>query len=329
MMAQDNPADVVFPDGVIVIDKPAGPTSHDVVAVMRRVLLRSAGPRRGSFGGRPGRPKVGHTGTLDPLASGVLPLVLGKATRLAQFLSSADKEYEADIDLGVTTTTLDRGGEVVAREGRRPVSDLTAALVDEAVAAFRGTYLQEPPAYSAKKVAGDRAYDLARRNEPVRLQAVTVTASAIEVLEWHGSRLRVRLVCSAGYYVRSLAHGLGERLGTGAHLAALVRTRSGDFSREHAVGLDVVDRRPREAAARVIPLADLLPSLPAVTLTPEGASLAARGGFIGPAHVSGAGLAGLAPSGRVRLLHPDGHLVAIAQRSGEAAGFLHPGVVLE
>lgn len=302
-----------FTDGVIVIDKPAGPTSHDVVAVMRRAVR--------------GR-KVGHTGTLDPLASGVLPLVIGKATRLAQFLSSAEKEYEAEIELGVTTTTLDRGGDVVTRDRARTVSDVTLPMIEEAVAAFRGTYLQQPPVFSAKKIDGDRAYDLARRHAPVRLQAVQVTATALEILEWRGHTLRVRLVCSAGYYVRSLADAIGERLGTGAHLAALVRTRSGDFTMADAVGLDVLDRRPEEAAARVIPLAALLPSLPAITLTPEGASLAARGGFIGPSHVTGP--ANLPKAGRVRLLHPDGRLVAIAEpRPGGAAGFLHPGVVLE
>jgi tRNA pseudouridine55 synthase len=306
----------IFPDGVIVIDKPAGPTSHDVVAVMRRAV-------RGK--------KVGHTGTLDPLAAGVLPLVLGKATRLAQFLSSAEKEYEAEIELGVTTTTLDRGGEIVAREQTRDVSDLTSSLIEEAVAGFRGTYLQQPPAYSAKKIDGDRAYDLARRNAPVRLQPVKVTATVLEVLDWRGSLLRVRLVCSAGYYVRALADAIGAQLGTGAHLAALIRIRSGDFSMEDAVGLDVVDRRPEEAAARVIPLGNLLPSLPAITLTAEGASLAARGGFISPVHVKGpAALAGLSKGDRVRLLHPDGRLVAIAEpRAGGVAGLLHPGVVLE
>jgi len=321
-------SDAPFADGVIVIDKPAGPTSHDVVAVMRRALLRA--PR---IGGQAGKPKVGHTGTLDPLASGVLPLVLGKATRLAQFLSSAEKEYRAEIELGVTTTTLDRGGEVVARDRTRAVSELTPALIEDAVAEFRGTYLQEPPAYSAKKIDGDRAYDLARRNTPVRLQPVTVTAMTLDVLEWRGNLLRVRLVCSAGYYVRALAHAIGERLGTGGHLAALVRTRSGDFTLAHAVGLDVLDRRPQEAAARVIPLADLLPSLPAVTLTAEGALLAARGGFIGPTHVSGAGTpAGVPREGRVRLLHPDGRLIAIAEPRtgvGPLRHFLHPGVVLE
>jgi tRNA pseudouridine55 synthase len=308
-------SDPLFTDGVIVIDKPAGPTSHDVVAVLRRRMR--------------GR-KVGHTGTLDPLASGVLPLVIGKATRLAQFLSSAEKEYEAHVELGVTTTTLDRGGDIVARDRTRTIPEVTAAMIDEAVAEFRGTYLQQPPVFSAKKIDGDRAYDLARRNEPVRLQAVQVTAMVLEVVEWRGTTLRLRLVCSAGFYVRSLADAIGERLGTGGHLAGLVRTRSGDFTLADAVGLDVVDRRPEEAAARVIPLAALLPSLPAITLTPEGASLAARGGFIGLSHVAGPP-AHLPEAGRVRLLHPDGHLVAIAEPrgGGESRHFLHPGVVLE
>ena len=322
------PSDPLFADGVIVIDKPAGPTSHDVVAVMRRALLRA--PR---FGGQAGKPKVGHTGTLDPLASGVLPLVIGKATRLAQFFSSAEKEYEAHIELGVSTTTLDRGGAVVAHTRARTASELTETMIDAAVAEFRGTYLQQPPVFSAKKIDGDRAYDLARRNAPVQLKPVQVTATALEVVEWRGTALRLRLVCSAGFYVRSLADAIGERLGTGGHLAGLVRTRSGDFTLREAVGLDVVDRRPHEAAARVIPLAALLPSLPAITLTPEGASLAARGGFIGLSHVTGPST--LPKGGRVRLLHPDGHLIAIAEprAGGDLAGllphFLHPNVVLE
>lgn len=320
-------SDPLFTDGVIVIDKPAGPTSHDVVAVMRRVLFRA--PRAAGQG----KPKVGHTGTLDPLASGVLPLVIGKATRLAQFLSSAEKAYEAQIELGVTTTTFDRGGETVARERHRTIADLTPQMIEDAVAEFRGTYLQQPPAFSAKKIDGDRAYDLARRNAPVQLQPVEVTATALDIIEWRGATLRLRLVCSAGYYVRALAHALGERLGTGGHLAGLVRTRSGDFTLADAVGLDVLDRKPEEAAARVIPLASLLPSLPAIILTQEGASLAARGGFIGPSHVAGA--SGLPHRGRVRLLHPDGHLVAIAEprrggdRSAGSRGLLHPGVVLD
>ena len=315
-------SDPLFTDGVIVIDKPAGPTSHDVVAVMRRAIRGSSGVDRRST------PKVGHTGTLDPLASGVLPIVIGKATRLAQFFSAAEKEYDAHLELGVTTTTLDRGGEVVERVGARRVSELKAEMIEETVAHFRGTYLQQPPAFSAKKIDGDRAYELARRNAPVRLQAVQVTASVLDVVEWRGTALRLRLVCSAGYYVRALADAIGERLGTGAHLAGLMRTRSGDFTLRDAVGLDVLDRQRAEAAARVIPLAALLPWLPAITLTPEGAALASRGGFIGPSHV--AAHPDLPKTGRVRLLHPDGRLIAIAEpRASGVAGLLHPSVVLE
>jgi tRNA pseudouridine55 synthase len=314
--------DPCFSDGVIVVNKPVGPTSHDIVAVMRRHL------RRSTMDDGPSTKKVGHTGTLDPLASGVLPLVIGKATRLAQFLSSSEKEYEADIELGVSTTTLDRAGEVVPRPETREVGDLTEGIIERAVAEFRGTYPQQPPIYSAKKVDGDRAYDLARRNANVRLEPVLVTALAVDILEWRAPRLRIRLVCSAGYYVRALAAELGERLGTGAHLAGLVRTRSGDFTLDQSIGLDVLDQDPAGAAARVIRLAELLPALPVVTLTIEGASLAARGGFIGPRHVEGH--QSLPISGRSKLLHPDGHLVALAQPGlGGYTGFLHPNVVLE
>ena len=189
--------------------------------------------------------KVGHTGTLDPLASGVLPLVLGRATRLAQFLSSAEKEYEADVQLGVSTTTFDRAGDVVEQPSARDVAELTRADIEAAVAAFRGMQMQQPPSFSAKKIDGERAYDLARRNEPVLLQPSAVVAHTLEILEWEGAHLRLRLVCSAGFYVRSLAQGIGDRLGTGAHLAALVRTRSGDFSIGAAVSLEGARRTPR------------------------------------------------------------------------------------
>jgi tRNA pseudouridine55 synthase len=309
--------DALFADGVIVVDKPAGPTSHDVVAVARRATHVK---------------KVGHTGTLDPLASGVLPLVLGKATRLAQFLSSAEKEYEADIELGVSTTTFDRAGQAVERsQAARPVSELTRSDVEAAVAEFRGTFLQAPPLFSAKKVDGDRAYDLARQHEPVTLRPAEVSAHALDIIEWSGARLRLRLVCSAGFYVRSLAQAIGERLGTGAHLARLVRTRSGDFTLDSAISLADLDQRPGEAAARVIPLHHLLPWLPALTLTMEGASLASRGGFISAGHLDGPQV--VPDSGKVRLMHPDGRLLAIAERQegggSPLSALLHPGVVLE
>ena len=305
-----------FPDGVLVIDKPEGPTSHDIVAVARRVM-------RGK--------KVGHTGTLDPLASGVLPLVLGKATRLAQFLSTAEKAYVAELTLGESTTTFDRTGDVVPRAHARPVIDLARPEIDAVIDRLRGSYLQLPPAFSAKKIDGDRAYDLARRNEMVTLQPSAVTVQALEVLAWEGALLRLRLVCSAGFYVRSLAQAMGEELGTGAHLASLVRTRSGDFSIQDAVSMADLDRRPDVAAARVIRLEQLLPWLPAISMTAEGASLAAKGGFLSASHLKDA--QAVPAGGKVKLLHPDGHLVAIAEpRLPGQAGhspFLHPGVVLE
>jgi tRNA pseudouridine55 synthase len=306
----------LFPDGVLVVDKPEGPTSHDIVAVARRVM-------RGK--------KVGHTGTLDPLASGVLPLVLGKATRLAQFLATAEKEYVAEVALGESTSTFDRGGTVVPQADAKPVGQLTRPQIDAAMQRFRGAYLQPPPSFSAKKIDGDRAYDLARRNEPVALQPSPVTVHALEVLEWEGARLRLRLVCSAGFYVRSLAQGIGEELGTGAHLSSLVRTRSGDFSIQAAVSMADLDRRPEVAAAHVIRLEQLLPWLPAVSMTAEGASLAAKGGFLSASHLQDA--EALPVLGKVRLLHPDGHLVAIAEPrftgTSRVMPFLHPGVVLE
>jgi tRNA pseudouridine55 synthase len=305
----------IFPDGVLVINKPVGPTSHDIVAVTRRVT----------------RKKVGHTGTLDPLASGVLPLVLGKATRLAQFLSSNEKEYVAEVVLGGSTTTFDRAGASVPRANARPVSGLTRLDIEEAIAQFRGSYLQQPPTFSAKKIDGDRAYDLARRNEPVALRPVEVTALVLDVLEWDGARLRLHLVCSAGFYVRSLAQDIGHRLETGAHLASLVRTRSGDFPLHSAVSMADLDRRPDEAAARVVPLERLLPWFPALMMTEKGASLAARGGFLSADHLAEG--RGLPATGKVRLFHPDGHLVAIAEpRPTGPSGLsllLHPGVVLE
>lgn len=198
------------------------------------------------------------------------------------------------------------------------------------MAAFRGSYPQAPPPFSAKKIDGDRAYDLARNNEPVLLRPADVTVHVLDVLEWDASILRLRLVCSAGFYVRALAQAIGERLGTGAHLANLVRTRSGEFTLAGAVSIADLDRHPAETAKRVIRLEQLVPWLPALRLTTEGARLAAKGGFLTSRHVTGG--EPLPTSGRVRLLHPDGHLVAIAERrsqAGNGPGLLHPGVVLE
>ena len=290
-------------DGGLVVDKPAGPTSHDVVAVVRRALAQ---------------PRIGHTGTLDPLATGVLPLLLGRATRLAQFLSARDKTYLATVQFGQATTTDDAAGEPVG-----PATDvrLDPAALETALEAFRGRQLQVPPAVSAKKVGGARAYALARRNLPVTLAPVEVEVMSLALVSCDGSRAGLRVTASAGFYVRSLARDLGARLGVGAHLAALRRERSGAFTLAEAVPLDQVVEQPEEAAARVIPLAGLLPEAPAVQLGPEAAARVAPGQALA---VSSAGTAA-GEGGRVRLLDAAGRLLAVAE---QRAGFLHPVVVL-
>ena len=195
-------------DGVIVVDKPEGLTSHDVVSAARRLL---------------GEKRIGHTGTLDPLATGVLPLVCGRATRLVRFLSASDKDYEATIRFGITTDTYDITGEETSRTGEAPSREALLRALDE----LTGEYLQTPPAYSAKKVGGRRAYDFARKAETVELAPVPVRVSRVELTAFEGETATVSLTCSAGFYVRVFACRLGEITGTGACLAALRRTRSG------------------------------------------------------------------------------------------------------
>jgi len=305
-------------DGVLVIDKPEGPTSHDVVAMVRRAL---------------GEKRVGHTGTLDPLATGVLPLVLGRATRLVRFLTASDKDYEATVLFGVTTDTLDVTGEETSRSGASPSRDALAA----ALRAFEGEQMQVPPAYSAKKVGGRRAYDFARQDEPVELAAVPVRVSRLELVDFGNNRCRLSLTSSAGFYVRSLVRDLGERCGTGATLEALRRTRSGEFTIDEAVPLDAVRRTRLEpsdpgsriqdpaVAALLIPMERLLPDLPAVTVTAEGLTRVSHGQHVRPADMSGAMPPG--SSGWIRVLDAGGALVALGTPQ-RASGALHPEVVL-
>jgi tRNA pseudouridine55 synthase len=292
-------------NGVLVIDKPEGITSHDVVAAARRALRES---------------RIGHTGTLDPMATGILPLAIGRATRLVQFLTSADKEYIATIRLGLTTDTYD----VTGRELARSDVAVTGDAVLHALEALTGDYVQAPPPYSAKKIASRRAYDLARAGTPVQPEPVPVSVRRLELLELDGSCIAVAMTCSAGFYVRSLAHDLGRSLGTGACLESLRRTRSGDFSLDQAVTMAVLGGAPDVAASRILPLEGLLPRLPAVTLTPEGEKRVSHGREVAPPHFAGPGPG---PSDWIRLLSPAGTLLALA-RPGEIAGSLHPSVVL-
>ena len=322
-------------DGLLVVDKPSGPTSHDVVARMRRALRER---------------RIGHTGTLDPMATGLLLLVLGKAARLAKFLSASDKSYDAIVRFGFATDTADAQGRPVGPvvEHAAPPRD----AIDAALSAFRGTFLQQPPAYSAKKIDGQRSYTLARS---ARLEAspnpalpalpappafpapVSVTTYAIRIVNLEGDHVTLSVDCSAGFYIRSLAHDLGVRLGMGAHLTALRRTRIGDFMLDRALALDALEQNPAAAAQALVPLSGALASWPSVVLTTDGIVRVSHGQDVRPIDHEPSALSpqpfvrGPQPFARspepfVRLVDSRGELLAIAEPT--PSGALHPSVVL-
>ena len=233
-------------NGVIVVDKPGGWTSHDVVNKVRRIA---------------GTKKVGHLGTLDPLATGVLPLVVGRATRLAQFFTKNDKLYEGVIHFGYSTDSYDSDGAPTSAEA--PMV-LDCEQVERALAPFRGTFEQVPPPVSAKKIAGRPAYELARGGQVVALKPVTVTVHSLDLVSIAGCTARVRVHCSAGTYIRSIAHEAGKILGCGAHLQELRRLASGDFRMEQARTLEQLSQLAAEdrLAEALIPSAELLPEFP-------------------------------------------------------------------
>lgn len=304
---------------MLVVDKTEGPTSHDVVTFARRAL---------------GVSRIGHTGTLDPLATGVLPLVIGRATRLAQFLTASDKSYEATIAFGRTTDSYDSSGKETSTSALRPTRAQLATAIDP----FRGTFEQTPPAFSAKNIDGERSYDLARKHArrgasldapaeaAPRPKAVTVTTKRLEILAFDGDTARLEMQVTAGFYVRTLVHDLGEALGCGAVLTALRRTRSGEFGLDHAVPLAEVLQSPRESlAGRLVPFRELLPDLPSVTLRSALQLERLKNGVeMGPNDLVKP-LAVLPPI--VRFLGPDGDLVGLA-KPGKTAGCLHGWVVL-
>jgi tRNA pseudouridine55 synthase len=301
-------------DGLLVIDKPAGPTSHDVVARLRRVL---------------GETRIGHTGTLDPAASGVLPLVLGRATRLARFMSSASKRYQAVVRFGQATDTHDAQGIPI---GERSFAALPPRdAIDAALDAFRGTFAQQPPAFSAKKIAGRRSYETARagRNPsalsaaPALPAAVTVTVHELLITDVGEDCVGLRVHCSSGFYVRALAHDLGARLGIGAHLASLRRTESAGLTLAQAVPLAAAERSRDDALAAILPLERMLEELPSLELTDQGVERATHGQDVKAAEVA---RGTWSSAGNVRLFSPRGELVGIAERA--ASGALHPCVVL-
>jgi tRNA pseudouridine55 synthase len=300
-------------NGVLVIDKPSGPTSHDVVARVRRALEET---------------RIGHTGTLDPLATGVLPLVIGRATRLASFLSAGIKSYEADVRLGSATASYDAAERIAAGAPPPQPPNVTTTQIELLLGEFRGTYHQHPPPYSAKKIGGVAAHRLARRHTPVQPAAVTVTVSELELVSLQDGIARLSVTATAGFYVRTLAHELGARLGCGGHLEALRRTRAGIFTLSEATPLGVVESERQEAAARLVPMESLLPELPAIRLNERGADRASHGSRLSGEDFDDAAGSVLPSSAspRVRLMSPSGALLGIAEPA--AGGILRPTIVL-
>jgi tRNA pseudouridine55 synthase len=249
-------------DGLLVIDKPGGVTSRDVVNRVQGQLPRGT--------------RIGHTGTLDPLATGVLVLCLGAATRLAEYVQAMPKTYRAGLLLGQRSDTEDADGNVTVVEGAL-APDRTA--VDAALQAFVGRIDQVPPAFSAAKLDGRRAYDLARRGQTVTLEARRVEIYGIAVVSYAYPRLEIEVHCGKGTYIRSLARDLGERLGCGALIETLRRTRVGAFSVEDAIDLDASASMLCE---HLRPLGDAVAELPRATVAPEIVAALAQGRGIGP-----------------------------------------------
>ena len=294
-------------DGLLLIDKPSGPTSHDVVARIRR----SSGER-----------SIGHTGTLDPRATGLLPLLAGRATRLASLLIGSDKTYEATIRLGMSTETDDEEGA--------PVGALHADLPDDAtlmaaLARFTGEFEQLPPRHSAKRVDGQRAYQLARKARPVALKPVLVTVRNLDCRGREGALVFLTVTASSGFYVRALARDLGTALGCGAHLAGLRRTAAGPFSVEAATPLAIAEQSGQGIVSRLIPPAEALPHLPAVSVNVAGLRRVRHGNEVGPEHLATSWVPTLGQAPAVRILGEQGDLVAVGRPRG---GALHPVVVL-
>jgi tRNA pseudouridine55 synthase len=300
--------------GVLVIDKPAGVTSHDVVAQVRRIL---------------GVRQVGHFGTLDPFATGVLPISVGKATRFAQFYLKSRKAYEGTMRFGFSTDTYDTTG--------KPISEMLPVVLDREIMErmfreFTGRLMQTPPPFSAKHVGGVRAYELARQQKPVSLAPVEVEIYALELLEIRGDQVEFAVECSGGTYVRSLAHDLGQKVHCGGHLGSLRRRGVAEFKESQAVTLDGLARVVGEGKIEtcLVPLEALLPEFP---------ELVVRGREeVGVRHGQAFELAQSMRSGRsanagrspvaalLKVMNPQRRLIAVARHVGGSV--YHPDLVL-
>lgn len=298
-------------NGLLIVDKPSGPTSFDVVR-----KLRGLGKGR----------KAGHTGTLDPMASGLLPICLGDATRIAGFILEGDKAYEGVIQLGQETDTWDATGKVVAEADP---SGLDPERIRAAVEAMQGEYWQTPPMYSAVKVGGKRLYELARKGEEIERRPRKVHIHTIDLVEFDPvhHRATIRVACSKGTYIRSLAYELGEALGVGAHLHALRRLASGPFSLERSLPLDTLlgwmaEGRKDEIAAHVIPMGDALSDMAALHLDEERSRKVAYGRILGARDLASGGWQSAGEGARVRILGTDGRLLAVAEERGGGLRYL-------
>ncbi len=295
---------------LLLVDKPAGLTSHDVVERVRKAT---------------GVQKIGHTGTLDPMATGLLVLCCGRAARLQGFFTGLPKAYEGVIALGRATTTYDREGETTAES----LEELgySAEEIERAAGAFRGEFEQLPPPYSAKKVGGRKFYEMARKGQEVPQAPKKVRVTAFELGPLEGRQIRFHLACSSGTYVRSIAHDLGRALGCGAHLSSLRRTRVGDFDVRDAVGLEAFESMEEGRQAdppHAIPLAEVPFPFPRMTVASLEAWKIRRGQAI-PARVPGA------EGDWISLLATDGEMLALGQLSPIGTGkiaMIKPRIVL-
>jgi len=290
-------------DAVLIVDKPAGMTSHDVVARVRRIV---------------GEKSVGHLGTLDPMATGVLPLVLGRFTRLAQFYNEADKRYEGTIQFGWATDTYDAEGQP---EGTKQAVELSLEQVQAAAGEFIGEISQYPPPFSAKKIAGIPAHRLARKGQPVELKPKQVEIKALEFYDCGGQTVRFRAWVSSGTYLRSLAHDLGKKLGCGGHLAALKRTAVREFTIDESHSLEQLEQAQASNTLDELFLHPrlVLPEFPAVVASPENAARIRHGGAVNLPEFSKAAI--------VRVFAGQRELLAIARRV--AGTLFQPKVVLQ
>ena len=299
------------PCGVFVIDKPAGWTSHDVVAALRRLLHTR---------------QVGHFGTLDPFATGVLPLSVGKATRFAQFYLKSRKAYQGTIRFGHATDTYDATGQP---SSERVTPHLDPAAVERVFRDFTGRLMQTPPPFSAKRVGGVRAYELARQRKPFALSPVGVEVYALELLSTQTDWVGFAVECSGGTYVRSLAHDIGQRLGCPAHLASLRRTAVAEFTENQAVTLAKLEESNRQGTLDTwrVPLEDLLPECPALVVRGREEISVRHGHAFELAQAFHPERAGRGPVMTVlKILNAERRLIAVARRV--AGSVYHPDLVL-